>query len=51
MNKKTHTNPLPKQEIEELGKNLHKVSASVNTIRFTEELKELAYEKKRRISL
>ena len=46
MNKKTHTNPLSKREIEELRRSPHIVSVSANTVRFTEEFKELAYEAK-----
>ena len=48
MNKKTHTNPLSKREIEELRRNPHIVSVSANTVRFTEEFKKLAYEEKTR---
>ena len=48
MNKKTHTNPLSKREIEELRKSPHIVSVSANTVRFTEEFKKLAYEAKTR---
>ena len=48
MNKKTHTNPLSKREIEELRRNPHIVSVSANTVRFTEEFKKLAYEAKTR---
>ena len=48
MNKKTHTNPLSKREIEELRKSPHIVSVSTNTVRFTEEFKKLAYEAKTR---
>lgn len=48
MNKKTHTNPLSKREIEELRRSPHIVSVSANTVRFTEEFKKLAYEAKTR---
>ena len=48
MNKKTHTNPLSKREIEELRKSPHVVSVSANTVRFTEAFKKLAYEAKTR---
>ena len=47
MSKKTHTNPLSKQEIEKLRKNPYVASVTANTVRFTEVFKELAYEKKR----
>ena len=46
MSKKTHTNPLSKQEIEKLRKNPYVASVTANTVRFTEAFKELAYEKK-----
>ena len=48
MSKKTHSNPLSKREIEELRRSPHIVSVSANTVRFTEEFKELAYEAKTR---
>lgn len=48
MNKKTHTNPLSKREIEELRKNPNIISVSANTVRFTEEFKKQAYEAKAR---
>lgn len=47
MSKKTHTNPLSKQEIEKLRKNPYVASVTTNTVRFTEAFKEQAYEKKR----
>ena len=43
MSKKTHTNPLSKQEIEKLRKNPYVASVTANTVRFTEAFKELAY--------
>ena len=46
MSKKTHTNPLSRQEIEKLRKNPYIASVTANTVRFTEAFKELAYEKK-----
>ena len=46
MSKKTHTNPLSKQEIEKLRKNPYVASVTANSVRFTEAFKELAYEKK-----
>ena len=46
MSKKTHTNPLSKQEIERLRKNPYVASVTANTVRFTEAFKELAYKKK-----
>lgn len=46
MSKKTHTNPLSRQEIERLRKNPYIASVTANTVRFTEAFKELAYEKK-----
>ena len=46
MDKKTHTNPLSKREVEQLRKNPYVVSASANTVRFTEEFKKLAYDNK-----
>ena len=46
MSKKTHTNPLSRQEVEKLRKNPYIASVTVNTVRFTEAFKELAYEKK-----
>ena len=48
MNKKTHTNPLSKREIEELRRSPHIASVSANTVRFTEEFKKLAYDAKTR---
>ena len=36
MSKKTHTNPLSKQEIEKLRKNPYVASVTTNTVRFTE---------------
>ena len=48
MKKKTHTNPLSKREAEALRSNPYVASASTNTVRFTEEFKQLAYEGKRR---
>ena len=47
MSKKTHTNPLSKREVDELRKNPYIASATATTVRFTEEFKKLAYEKKR----
>ena len=47
MSKKTHTNPLSKQEIEKLRKNPYVASVTTNTVRFTEAFKEQADEKKR----
>ena len=46
MNKKTHTNPLSKREVEQLRKNPYIASATANTIRFTEAFKQLAYDNK-----
>lgn len=46
MSKKTHTNPLSRQEVEKLRKNPYIASVTANTVRFTEAFKELAYEKK-----
>jgi len=46
MSKKTHTNPLSRQEVEKLRKNPYIASVTSNTVRFTEAFKELAYEKK-----
>ncbi len=46
MNKKTHTNPLSKKEIEKLRKNPYVASVTANTVRFTETFKNLAFEKK-----
>ena len=46
MSKKTHTNPLSRQEIERLRKNPYIASVTANTVRFTEAFKELTYEKK-----
>ena len=46
MSKKTHTNPLSRQEIEKLRKNPYVASVTANTVRFTEAFKELAYEMK-----
>ena len=46
MNKKTHTNPLSKREVEQLRKNPYIASASANTVRFTEAFKKLAYDNK-----
>lgn len=46
MRKKTHTNPLSKNEVEELRKNPYIASVTSNTVRFTEAFKKLAYEKK-----
>ena len=46
MSKKTHTNPLSRQEIEKLRKNPYIASVTTNTVRFTEAFKVLAYEKK-----
>ena len=48
MSKKTHTNPLSRREIEKLRTNPNIVSASANTVRFTEEFKKLAYEEKQK---
>ncbi len=46
MSKKTHTNPLSRQEVEKLRKNPYIASVTANTVRFTEAFKDLAYEKK-----
>ncbi len=46
VSKKTHTNPLSRQEVEKLQKNPYIASVTANTVRFTEAFKELAYEKK-----
>ena len=46
MSKKTHTNPLSKQEIEMLRKNPYVASATSNTVRFTEAFKKLVYDAK-----
>ena len=46
MNKKTHTNPLSKREVEQLRKNPYIASATANTVRFTEAFKKLAYDNK-----
>ncbi len=46
MSKKTHTNPLSRQEIKKLRKNPYVASVTANTVRFTEGFKELACEKK-----
>lgn len=46
MSKKSHTNPLSEQDVEQLKKNPYVASASTNTVRFTEEFKKLAYENK-----
>ena len=46
MSKKTHTNPLSKREIEILSINPYVASVTVNTVRFTVEFNQLAYEQK-----
>lgn len=46
MSRKTHTNPLSKQEVERLRGNPYIASVSAYTVRFTEEFKKLAYEGK-----
>ena len=46
MSKKTHTNPLSRREVEQLRCNPHIASASTTTVRFTEEFKQLAYNRK-----
>ena len=50
MSKKTHTNPLSKQEIEKLRKNPYVASVTTNTVRFTEAFKEQAYTQLDRIT-
>jgi len=46
MKKKTHTNPLSKQEVERLRSNPYIATVTANTVRFTEGFKKLAYEQK-----
>ncbi len=46
MNKKTHTNPLTKRQVEQLRGNPYIASVSTYTVRFTEGFKKLAYEEK-----
>ena len=46
MSKKTHTNPLSRREVEQLCNNPHIASVSTTTVRFTEEFKQLAYDRK-----
>ena len=48
MSRKTHTDPFSKREIEILRMNPFVKSVTVNSISFTEEFKELAYEEKSR---
>ena len=46
MSKKTHTNPLSQREIEQLRKNPYIKKVTANTVMFTDEFKQLVYEKK-----
>ena len=46
MSKKTHTNPLSRREVEQLRGNPYIASVTPNTVRFTEEFKQLAYDGK-----
>ena len=46
MSRTTHTNPLPRQEVEELRRNPYVKEANSSTVTFTEEFKKLAYERK-----
>lgn len=46
MSKKTHTNPLSKREIEQLRSNPYIASVTSNTVRFTEQFKQMAYDGK-----
>jgi len=48
MDKKTHTNPLTEQEIEELRNNPYTEYVTAATVRFTEGFKQLAYEQRTR---
>ena len=48
MSKKTHTNPLSKREVEQLRSNRSIASVTTSTVRFTEEFKQMAYDRKLR---
>lgn len=47
MSGKTHSNPLTKQEIDQLLMNPYVKSATAKTVMFTEEFKELVYKEKK----